>query len=89
MLSIAPTGAREHGASVSITHISCDPRGEATLGAIMQTLTLAIVLLIVGLSCLTIGAAGLIWRAGRDRRLREQAEEESRSRELAVPSSRQ
>lgn len=55
----------------------------------MQTLTLAIVLLIVGLTFLTIGAAGLIWRAGRDRRLRELAEEESRSREPSALSPRQ
>jgi len=48
----------------------------------MQTLALAIVLLIVGLTFLTVGAAGLIWKARRDQRSREKAEEAARSREL-------
>jgi hypothetical protein len=35
---------------------------------IIQTLTLAVVLLIIGLACVVIGVAGLIWIAGRDSR---------------------
>lgn len=36
--------------------------------AIIQTLTLAITLLIMGLSCMVVGIAGLIWSTGRERR---------------------
>lgn len=45
------------------------------MGAIVQTLVLSIVLLIIGLTCLTIGATGLIWKARRDQREKEKAEE--------------
>jgi hypothetical protein len=37
------------------------------MGAIIQTLTLATILLIIGLACTTIGIAGLMWRSKRDR----------------------
>jgi hypothetical protein len=37
------------------------------MGAIIQTLTLAAILLIIGLVCTTLGIAGLVWRARRDR----------------------
>ncbi len=36
--------------------------------AIIQTLTLAIILLIIGLACMAVGIAGLIWSAERERR---------------------
>lgn len=58
------------------------------MGAIVQTLTLAIILLIIGLTCLAIGATGLIWKARRDQRLMEEAEEASRSPELSSLGSR-
>jgi hypothetical protein len=38
------------------------------VSAIIKTLTLAIVLLIIGLVCVVIGVAGLVWTAGRDSR---------------------
>lgn len=38
------------------------------MDAITQTLTLAIILLIVGLACMVIGIAGLVWMAGRNSR---------------------
>lgn len=44
------------------------------MGAIIQTLMLATILLIIGLVCMVLGFAGLAWRAGRDRRRIEQAE---------------
>jgi hypothetical protein len=56
------------------------------MGAIIQTLTLAIILLIVGLVFTSIGLAGLMWRAGRDRRRIEQAEKAMTSGELVQPS---
>jgi flagellar basal body-associated protein FliL len=53
------------------------------MGAIIQTLTLATVLLIIGLVCLALGVAGLIWSTGRDRRRAEKSREAARSAELA------
>ena len=44
------------------------------VGAIIQTLTLATILLIIGLVCTLIGMAGLIWRIGYDRRRVEKTE---------------
>jgi hypothetical protein len=38
------------------------------MDVIIETLTFSIVLLIVGLSCVVIGVAGLLWLAGRDSR---------------------
>jgi alpha-D-ribose 1-methylphosphonate 5-triphosphate synthase subunit PhnG len=38
------------------------------MSTIIQTLTVAVTLLIVGLTCLVIGVAGLMWKAGRDQR---------------------
>jgi uncharacterized membrane protein YciS (DUF1049 family) len=38
------------------------------MGAIIQTLTLAAILLIIGLACLVIGVAGLMWSIRRDKR---------------------
>jgi len=52
------------------------------LGAIIQTLTLATILLIIGLVCMLIGVAGLIWRAGYDKRRVEKAEKVVPSGEL-------
>jgi hypothetical protein len=52
------------------------------VGAIIQTLTLATILLIIGLVCMLIGVAGLIWRAGYDRRRIEKAEKVVASSEL-------
>jgi alpha-D-ribose 1-methylphosphonate 5-triphosphate synthase subunit PhnG len=51
------------------------------VGAIIQTLTLAIVLLIIGLACMVVGAVGLMWKAGRDRRQAEKAANASTSDE--------
>jgi hypothetical protein len=52
------------------------------VGAIIQTLTLATILLIIGLVCTLIGMAGLIWKAGYDKRQVEKAEKILRSGEL-------
>ena len=41
------------------------------MDAIIQTLTLAIVLLIVGLACVVLGIAGLVWMSGRSRKRRD------------------
>jgi hypothetical protein len=38
------------------------------MDAIIETLTFSIVLLIVGLGCVVIGVAGLLWLARRDSR---------------------
>ena len=43
------------------------------MGSVIQTLTVAISLLIVGLTCIVIGVAGLMWKTGRDRRREENA----------------
>lgn len=53
------------------------------MGAIIQTLTLAIVLLIIGLVCTVLGFSGLVWRTGRDRRRMEQAEKATAAGALA------
>ncbi len=37
------------------------------MGAVIQTLTLATILLIIGLVCTTIGIVGLVWKTKRDR----------------------
>ena len=37
------------------------------MGAIIQTLTLATVLLMIGVVCLAVGTAGFVWSARRDR----------------------
>jgi len=59
------------------------------VGAIIQTLTLATILLIIGLVCTLIGVAGLIWRAGYDRRRVEKAESIVISDELENATRRQ
>jgi hypothetical protein len=51
--------------------------------AIIQTLTLATILLIIGLVCLLMGVAGLIWSTGRDRRRVEKSGEARMPDELA------
>ena len=56
------------------THISW-AREDDQVGAIIQTLTLATILLIIGLVCMLIGVAGLMWKAGYDRRRVEKAEQ--------------
>jgi hypothetical protein len=38
---------------------------------ILQTLTLAIILLIAGIICMVIGVVGLVWKTGYDRRRME------------------
>jgi hypothetical protein len=43
--------------------------------AIIQTLTLATILLIIGSGCLVIGIAGLMWIARRDQRRVEKRSE--------------
>jgi hypothetical protein len=53
------------------------------MGAIIQTLTLATILLIIGLVCLVMGVAGLIWSTGRDRRRGEKSGEAVTPGELA------
>ena len=45
------------------------------MGAIIQTLTLATILLIIGSVCLFLGIAGLIWSTGRDRRRADRSPE--------------
>ncbi len=61
------------------------PRGHERItkvGAIIQTLTLATILLIIGLVCMLIGVAGLTWKAGYDKRRVEKAEKVVSSGEL-------
>jgi hypothetical protein len=53
------------------------------MGAIIQTLTLATILLIIGLVCLLMGVAGLLWSIGRDRRRNEKTGKTMPSAELA------
>jgi len=43
------------------------------VGPIVQTLTLAIILLVIGLTCMVLGITGLMWKAGWDRRRKEKA----------------
>lgn len=59
------------------------------VGAIIQTLTLATILLIIGLVCTLIGMAGLIWRIGYDRRRVEKTEIAVISDELENATRRQ
>jgi hypothetical protein len=40
---------------------------------IIQTLTLATILLIIGIICMVLGVVGLLWKAGYDRRRMEKA----------------
>ena len=51
------------------------------MDAIIQTLTLAVVLLIVGLTCMVVGVTGLLWMAGRTSRRRDDMAESSSSGE--------
>jgi hypothetical protein len=53
------------------------------MAVIIQTLTLATILLIIGLVFLLVGVAGLIWSTGRDRRQVEKSGETMTSGELA------
>lgn len=53
------------------------------MDAIIQTLTLAAILLIIGLVCLLVGVAGLMWTTGRDRRRGEKTGEAGPSGEPA------
>ncbi len=39
--------------------------------SIIETLTLATILLIVGLICVVLGVVGLVWKSGHDRRRME------------------
>jgi hypothetical protein len=50
---------------------------------ILQTLTLAIILLIVGIICMVLGVVGLVWKAGYDRRRMEKVNNSAISRESA------
>lgn len=52
------------------------------MGPIIQTLTLAAILLIMGLVFLVIGVAGLMWSIKRDRRQLEKTRKEMTSGEL-------
>lgn len=47
------------------------------MGPIIQTLTLATILLIIGLVCLLLGVAGLMWSIGRDKQRREKTMEDT------------
>jgi hypothetical protein len=53
------------------------------MGAIIQTMTLAAILLIIGLVCLLIGVAGLLWGIGRDKRRMEKTRAAETSGEIA------
>jgi hypothetical protein len=59
------------------------------MGAIIQTLTLATILLIIGLSCTAIGVVGLMWKTARDRRQIENEEKIVTSKKIADSASRQ
>jgi flagellar basal body-associated protein FliL len=52
------------------------------MGAIIQTMTLAAILLIIGLVCLLIGVAGLMWSMRRDRLWKEKTRAEQTSDEI-------
>ncbi len=52
------------------------------MGAIIQTLTLATILLIIGLVCLLMGVAGLMWSMGRDRQWKEKTRKAQTSDEI-------
>jgi hypothetical protein len=58
-----------------------------TLDAIIQTLTLAIVLLIIGMACVVIGIAGLVWINARNSRRRDGAVPASTSGAFFSPTS--
>jgi hypothetical protein len=53
------------------------------MGAIIQTLTLATILLVIGSVCLVLGVTGLMWSMRRDRRRLEKSGEAVTSGELA------
>lgn len=59
----------------------------ATLDAIIQTLTLAIVLLIIGLTCVVIGVTGLVWISGRSRERGDRQTPPSTSGKTFAPTS--
>ncbi len=48
---------------------------------IIQTLTVAIILLIIGIICMVLGVVGLAWKTGYDRRRMEKARHAARSGE--------
>jgi hypothetical protein len=50
--------------------------------AIIQTLTLATILLTIGLACTVIGIAGLIWKTERDKRRIEKTDKAVTSGEI-------
>lgn len=52
------------------------------MGAIIQTMTLAAILLIIGLVCLLIGVAGLMWSMRRDRLWKEKTRAAQTSDEI-------
>jgi hypothetical protein len=65
--------SRAHrGLSASSNSHLVDTRGYQ-VGPIVQTLTLAIILLVIGLTCMVLGITGLMWKAGWDRRRKEKA----------------
>lgn len=72
--------------------VQLTPRGHERMtkvGAIIQTLTLATILLVIGLTCTLVGVAGLIWKAGYDKRQVEKTERVQTSGELEESPLRQ
>ncbi|MGH3831422.1 MAG: hypothetical protein ACRDRS_13410 [Pseudonocardiaceae bacterium] len=51
------------------------------MDSIIQTMTFAVILLIIGLVCLLIGVSALMWSARHDRRRAEKSDEVARSSE--------
>lgn len=59
------------------------------MDAIIETLTLAIVLLIIGMACVVIGFTGLLWITARDKRRRDRVGEAPNSAGFPLISARQ
>jgi Na+-transporting methylmalonyl-CoA/oxaloacetate decarboxylase gamma subunit len=51
------------------------------MDTIIETMTFAVILLIIGLVCLVIGVSALMWSARHDRRQAEKRDETARSGE--------
>jgi hypothetical protein len=73
---VSANSGQRHDDSVSARSQLVSARGQHTVGAIIQTLTLATVLLMIGVICLAVGTAGFVWSARRDR---ERMERQARS----------
>ena len=76
-----------HPWSVRVVHSHLENTEGYQVGPIVQTLTLAIILLVIGLTCMVLGITGLMWKAGWDRRRKEKAANALTSDEFSPPVS--